>query len=160
MGVSNAVFEGLGGFVDPNRGEDIEWSLRIKNAGFKLELVEEAFVYHKRKNTLVSFAKQAFSFGQNRVNVSRFHPGAIKLVHLFPSLFLLFLIATVVGFIPDTLTLQRFLLGFWSGMILLTATLRTRSIWVGILSLVCSIVQLSSYGLGLLYELMVKLFKG
>ncbi|SHO63554.1 glycosyltransferase family 2 protein [Algoriphagus zhangzhouensis] len=160
MGVSNAVFEGLGGFVDPNRGEDIEWSLRIKNAGFKLELVEEAFVYHKRKNTLESFAKQAFSFGQNRVNVSRFHPGAIKLVHLFPSLFLLFLIATVVGFIPDTLTLQRFLLGFWSGMILLTATLRTRSIWVGILSLVCSIVQLSSYGLGLLYELMVKLFKG
>lgn len=160
MGVSRAVFEDLGGFVDPNRGEDIEWSLRIKNAGYKLELIEEAFVYHKRKNTLVSFAKQAFSFGQNRVNVSRFHPSAIKFVHFFPSLFLLFLIATVVGFLPETLTLQRFFLGFWSGMILLTAIAQTRSIWVGFLSLVCSIVQLSSYGLGLLYELLVKLFKG
>lgn len=160
MGVSRAVFEDLGGFVDPNRGEDIEWSLRIKNAGFKLELVEEAFVYHKRKNTLRSFSKQAFSFGQNRVNVSRFHPGAIKLVHLFPSLFLLFLILTLVGVLPETLTLQRFLLGFWSGMILLSATAQTRSILVGILALICSVVQLSSYGAGLIYELLVKLFKG
>jgi glycosyltransferase involved in cell wall biosynthesis len=64
MGVSRAVFDRLGGFVDPNRGEDIEWSLRIKKAGFRLELVSEAFVYHKRKNTLWSFAKQAFSFGR------------------------------------------------------------------------------------------------
>jgi GT2 family glycosyltransferase len=160
MGVSRAVFEDLGGFVDPNRGEDIEWSLRIKKAGYKLELVEGAFVYHKRKNTLGSFAKQAFSFGQNRVNVSRFHPGAIKLVHLFPSLFLLFLIATLAGVLPDTMILQRFLLGFWAGMILISATGQTRSIWVGLLSLVCSVVQLSSYGLGLIYELLVKLFKG
>src|SRR5690606_1901585 len=66
MGVSRKVFESLGGFVDPNRGEDIEWSIRIRKSGFKLELVEEAFVYHKRKNTLLSFAKQAFSFGRNR----------------------------------------------------------------------------------------------
>lgn len=160
MGVSRAVFESTNGFLDPNRGEDIEWSLRIKKAGYKLELVEEAFVFHKRKNTLASFAKQSFSFGQNRVNVTRFHSGAIKLVHLFPSLFLLFLIATMVGFLPETLTLQRFLLGFWSGMVLLTATAQTKSIWIGVLSLVCSIVQLTSYGLGLLYELIVKLFKG
>lgn len=159
MGVSRAVFEGLGGFVDPNRGEDIEWSIRIKKAGFKLELVEEAFVYHKRKNTIQSFARQAFSFGQNRVNVSRFHPGAIKLVHLFPSLFLIFLLLTLVGYLPDTLAFQRFLLVFWGGMIFLTASVQTRSIWVGGLSLLCSVVQLSSYGLGLIYELLVKLFK-
>ena len=92
MGVSRAVFDRLGGFMDPNRGEDIEWSIRIKKAGFRLELVTEAFVYHKRKNTLWSFAKQGFSFGRNRVNVARFHPEAIKLVHALPSFFLLFLI--------------------------------------------------------------------
>ncbi|MDF2157626.1 glycosyltransferase [Algoriphagus sp. CAU 1675] len=160
MGVSRKVFESLGGFVDPNRGEDIEWSLRIKKAGYKLELVADAFVYHKRKNTLASFAKQAFSFGRNRVNVSRFHSGAIKLVHLFPSLFLLFLIGTLAGFISDTLVFQRFLLGFWAGMILLTASFQAKSLWVGILSLVCSIVQLSSYGLGLIYELLIKVSKG
>ncbi|WP_026956529.1 glycosyltransferase [Algoriphagus vanfongensis] len=156
MGVSRSVFEDLGGFVDPNRGEDIEWSIRIKKTGYKLELVEEAFVYHKRKNTIQSFAKQAFSFGQNRVNVSRFHPGAIKLVHLFPSLFLIFLLLTLVGYLPSTLVFQRFLLAFWGGMILLSAISQTHSLWTGFLALLCSVIQLCSYGLGLLVELVRK----
>uniref|UniRef100_UPI004047C0FC glycosyltransferase n=1 Tax=Algoriphagus sp. TaxID=1872435 RepID=UPI004047C0FC len=110
MGVSRAVFDRLGGFVDPNRGEDIEWSLRIKKAGFRLELVSQAFVYHKRKNTLWSFAKQGFSFGRNRVNVSRYHPEAIKLVHALPSFFLLFLISLGINLLFIQLLLLPHLL--------------------------------------------------
>src|SRR5690606_31013400 len=78
MGFSRAVFLATGGFVDPNRGEDIELSIRIKKQGYRLELVEEAFVYHKRKNTFGSFLAQSFSFGRNRVNVSRYHPASIE----------------------------------------------------------------------------------
>ena len=162
MGVSRAVFARLGGFVDPNRGEDIEWSLRIKKEGFRLELVSEAFVYHKRKNTLWSFAKQAFSFGRNRVNVSRFHPEAIKLVHALPSLFLLFLISLGVNLIFVQLLLipQLLMLGTWATLVLIQATLQYRSPLVGVMALVTSLVQLSGYGLGLLWELVVKWTKG
>ena len=162
MGVSRGVFARLGGFVDPNRGEDIEWSLRIKKAGFRLELVSEAFVYHKRKNTLWSFAKQAFSFGRNRVNVSRFHPEAIKLVHALPSLFLLFLISLGVNLIFVQLLLipQLLMLGTWATLVVIQATMQYRSPLVGVMALVTSLVQLSGYGLGLLWELVVKWTKG
>jgi glycosyltransferase involved in cell wall biosynthesis len=154
MGVSRAVFDRLGGFVDPNRGEDIEWSLRIKKAGFRLELVSQAFVYHKRKNTLWSFAKQGFSFGRNRVNVSRYHPEAIKLVHALPSFFLLFLISLGINllFIQLLLLPHLLILGLWAGLVLAQS--------VGILSLGTSLVQLSGYGLGLLLELLIKWSKG
>lgn len=161
MGVSRNVFETLGGFVDPNRGEDIEWSIRIKKAGFRLELVEEAFVFHKRKNTLFSFAKQAFSFGKNRVNVSRFHPEAIKLVHWMPTFFLLFLLSIIANglffqiyFIPHLL-----ILGVWAGLVIYSASWKYQSILVGDLALMTSMVQLCCYGAGLVVELFKKIFR-
>jgi len=162
MGVSRKVFESIGGFVDPNRGEDIEWSIRIKKAGFKLELIEEAFVYHKRKNTLKSFAKQAFSFGRNRVNVSRFHPEAIKLVHWLPTFFLIFLLSILVNAIFFRVLLIPHLLifGVWAGLIIYEASWRYKSILVGDLALMTSIVQLCGYGSGLVYELFRKGLKG
>jgi len=161
MGVSRRVFEKIGGFVDPNRGEDIEWSIRIKKAGFKLELVEEAFVYHKRKNTLWSFAKQAFSFGRNRVNVSRFHPEAIKLVHLLPTFFLIFLISIVVNaaFFKFLLIPHLLILFVWAALIVVSASLKNQSILVGELALLTSLIQLCGYGAGLVVELVRKGFE-
>lgn len=148
--------------MDPNRGEDIEWSIRIKKAGFKLELVDEAFVFHKRKNTLKSFAKQAFSFGQNRVNVSRFHPEAIKLVHWLPTFFLLFLCSIVVNilFVNSYQILHLGILGIWGGLVLVSATLKHRSLRIGALALLTSLVQLCGYGAGLVFELFKKAVKG
>lgn len=158
MGVSRRVFEKIGGFVDPNRGEDIEWSIRIKKAGFKLELVEEAFVYHKRKNTLWSFANQAFSFGSNRVNVSRFHPEAIKLVHLLPTFFLIFLISIVVNavFFKFLLIPHLLILFVWASLIVVSASSKNQSILVGVLALLTSLIQLCGYGAGLVVELVRK----
>lgn len=161
MGVSRRVFEKIGGFVDPNRGEDIEWSIRIKKSGFKLELVEEAFVYHKRKNTLWSFAKQAFSFGRNRVNVSRFHPEAIKLVHLLPTFFLIFLISIVVNaaFFKFLLIPHLLILFVWAALIVVSASLKNQSILVGELALLTSLIQLCGYGAGVVVELVRKGFE-
>ncbi len=162
MGVSRKVFEATGGFIDANQGEDIEWSIRIKKAGFKLELVQEAFVYHKRKNTLVSFVKQAFSFGRNRVNVSRYHPGAIKLVHWLPTFFMLFCLSIPVFFLINKplfqLSLGLFLT--WSIGVVVSSTIKNSSIKVGILSWMTSISQLWSYGLGLPLELFKKTLNG
>ncbi len=162
MGVSREVFNQTGGFLDPNRAEDIEWSMRIKKAGFRLELVHEAFVYHKRKNTLKSFARQAFSFGRNRVNVSRFHPEAIQVVHLMPALFLLFCISMGLAIIISKAIfgMQLLILGTWSVLILISASQKFKSFNTGILSLITSFVQLLSYGLGLIWESFIKLAKG
>jgi len=162
MGVFREVFARVGGFVDPNRGEDIEWSIRIKKAGFRLELVSEAFVYHKRKNTLWSFAKQGFSFGRNRVNVSRFHPEAIKLVHALPSFFLLFLISLAVNllFIHLLPIPHLLILGVWASLVLVQSTWQYHSPLVGILALGTSLIQLSGYGMGLLLELVIKWTRG
>jgi len=162
MGVSAKIYQELGGFADPNRGEDIEYSMRIKKAGFKLELVTEAFVYHKRKNTVLSFAKQSFSFGENRVNVSRFQPEAIKLVHCLPALFLLFIVSIpVVAVIsPVAFQLQLALLGLWCIGLVLSSTVENRSIVVGLLSLVTALIQLCAYGAGLISEFAKKMALG
>lgn len=162
MGVSRAVFEKLGGFVDPNQGEDIEWSIRIKKAGYTLELVEEAFVYHKRKNTLKSFAKQAFSFGRNRVNVSRFHPEAIKAVHWLPTAFLMFILSIFVNAVFFQLFLIPHLLlfGTWAFLVIFTSSWKHKSLKVGFLSLLTSMIQLCSYGTGFVVELLKKAFQG
>lgn len=162
MGVSREVFNQTGGFLDPNRAEDIELSIRTKKAGFRLELVQEAFVYHKRKNTLKSFAYQAFSFGRNRVNVSRFHPEAIQPVHLMPVFFLLFCVSMLFtqAVAKSIFWMQLLIIGTWSILILVSASQKSKSLKSGILSLITSFVQLLSYGMGLIWELFIKLSKG
>ena len=162
MGVSRKVFESTGGFVDPNHGEDIEWSIRIKKSGYQLELVEEAFVYHKRKNSLLSFAKQSFSFGRNRVNVSRFHSGAIKPVHWLPTLFLTFCLSIpIFYFVSKSLfQLSLGLFATWSVAVMFSSTVQNKEFQVGLLSWVTSVLQLWSYGLGLPLELVKKVTKG
>lgn len=154
MGLSKAAFEESKGFVDPNRGEDIELSIRLKKMGFKLELVEEAYVYHKRRNTLKSFFRQSYSFGQNRVNISRYHPGAIKFVHMLPALFFIYSLSVI----PYSILKQpysEFLVGvllLWLLFIFIHATFTTRSLVTGMLSVVTSFGQLNAYGFGLISE--------
>jgi glycosyltransferase involved in cell wall biosynthesis len=162
MGVSRQVFEETKGFVDPNRGEDIEWSIRIKKSGFKLELVREAFVFHKRKNTLKSFFNQAYSFGQNRINVSRYHADAVKLVHLLPSAFLVFLALTFVSglFFWSIFPVLILVFLIWITLVFFFASLQYMSLKVGGLAIATSILQLAGYGAGLLVEGFRKLVKG
>lgn len=158
MGLSKKAFEATKGFIDPNRAEDIELSIRLKKQGFKLELVEEAFVYHKRKNTWKSFFKQSFSFGQNRVHVSTFHPEAIKLVHVMPSLFLMGWVLTFLTFLIGN---NLFVYGVaiyaaWILLVFLDAGIKEKSIAVGCLAIFTSFGQLSAYGLGLIMAFLQK----
>ena len=129
MGFSRRVFEEIGGFVHPNMAEDIEISLRIKKAGFKLELVEEAFVYHRRKNTFSSFVRQAFQFGRNRMFIRRYHSEAVKWVHLLPLGFLMGipLILVLYFMYPSLSFLLALGYSVWIILVFLTATQEVRS---------------------------------
>src|SRR5699024_2813773 len=87
MGIARKVYEETGGYRLALMGEEIELSIRIIEASFSTALIEDAFVYHKRRTNLVQFFKQLHFFGRARINISRFYPDEIKLVHLLPALF-------------------------------------------------------------------------
>lgn len=151
MGFSRAVFDEVGGFRDANRAEDIEISLRIKKAGFTLELVRDAWVYHHRKSTLLGFAKQSHQFGKNRVHVNRLHPGALQLVHFLPFFFLVgvALLPVLNLLVPVVFTVGVALFAGWAMAILISASIETSSLGVGFLAVITSFVQLTCYGAGI-----------
>ena len=74
MGISKELFHRTKGYKLTRMGEDIEFSIRIINEGFKTALIPDAYVYHKRRTSISQFYKQLHFFGRARVNVNRFYP--------------------------------------------------------------------------------------
>lgn len=152
MGISKKAFLKTHGFSDMRAGEDIDFTFRMWEAGFETQLIEKAFVYHKRRNTISSFYRQTFAFGTARPILNKKYPSTRKLTYWFPSLFAL-------GF---DLSLLMLLFGYWYlaaffGMYLIAifsdATVENKSIKVGFLSVVTSLTQFFGYGLGFLESL-------
>lgn len=156
MGVSREVYDKIGGYIITRMGEDIEFSIRIIKAGFKVGLIEDAFVYHKRRTSLGQFSKQLHFFGRARINISRFYADELKLVHFFPLFFLVGWLALVVAwFIYKPL----FFIGLgvaavYYGLIFMDSTIKNRSLPVGVLSAVAATVQLSAYAIGMIAEIL------
>lgn len=154
MGITREVFEKTGGYIITRKGEDIEFSIRIAENGFKIGLIPDAFVYHKRRTNFVQFFKQLHFFGTARINIGRFYPKEIKLVHLFPSLFLIGLVISLIGALVGmqigVIALRIFLLYFI--LIWITATGKTENFLVGLLSVIASFIQLTAYGIGFISE--------
>jgi glycosyltransferase involved in cell wall biosynthesis len=161
MGFSKEVFLKTKGFIHPNQAEDIELSIRIKKLGFQLELVTEAFVFHKRRTDWTSFTKQSFSFGRNRITVSQYHPNALKLVHFLPSCFLLFNLIFVLSLFTPFALKYIFLLIYliWILGILTESYWQTSSFVIALLSLGTSWIQLNAYGWGFLKNFTLRFFR-
>jgi len=154
MGMSRKVWETTGGFKFDRLAEDIELSVRIRKAGFKIGLIQDAFVYHKRRTELFAFFKQVEGFGRGRVRVGKFHPNEIRIVHWFPSLVLL-----AFALDPLLLVINRPLgglvgVGLWVyGLLIFLDSLRiTGSVTVALLSLPSAMAQLFGYGYGFISE--------
>ena len=149
MGFRREVYEKVGGFSTLHPGEDPDLSYRIKKAGFKVGLVPEAFVYHKRRIDFSKFYTQVNKFGMVRVILGKWHPGTFKLVYLFPSLFLLgSLLLIVLGLVLS----PHF---FWplvafALLIFLEALFLSKNVLVAMLAIIASFVQLWGYGWGLI----------
>ncbi|MFY0594689.1 glycosyltransferase [Roseivirga sp.] len=154
MGISKRVFEETGGYRLTRMGEDIEFSIRVINAGFKTALINPAFVYHKRRTSISQFYKQLHFFGRARVNVNRFFPGEIKAIHLLPAAFTLGFLTWLSTFFWNDLLFQigGLILSLYFLGILLHAISETKSLKVGLISIVTSFVQLFGYGMGLITE--------
>ena len=176
MGIRREVYQELGGFSKMRFGEDIDFSYRIVEAGYKTALIPEAWVWHKRRTDFRKFFRQVYNSGIARINLEKRHPGTLKLVHLLPTVFTLGVIVCLLvfalgaglyiegewldayGLRPDDnmhqgvgfvfCVLASLPLLFYSSVICIDSSIRNRSLWVGLLSIPAAFVQLMGYGLG------------
>ena len=121
-----------------------------------MELIPEAYVYHKRRGNFRDFWKQVHSFGRTRFLLDEMHPGLgrIKPVDAFPALFVLFCLLIQLWyflFLPFFWVSLALLLLF-TGTILADSFLINKSLRVALLSVVASFVQLFGYGSGFIRE--------
>ena len=154
MGLRREVYEALGGFADMRFGEDIDFSTRIFEGGYACRLFPEAWVWHKRRTDLRKFFKQVHNSGIARINLTKRHPGTLKLVHLLPAVF------TVGCALLLVLAAAAALLGcpHWWALLLpfvlfalvigLDAARAERSPGVGLRAIAAAYVQLTGYGSG------------
>ncbi len=136
MGIRREVYTQLGGFRAMRFGEDIDFSYRIVEAGYKTALIPDAYVYHKRRTDFRKFFRQVHNSGIARINLSILHPGTLKLVHTLPALFTL----AVIPFLP--------LMPLYALMVLVDAAIQNKSLKIGALSVVAAFTQLIGYGTG------------
>ncbi len=154
MGLSKAVYENVGDFKDM-MGEDIDLSIRIRNAGFSIRLIREVFVYHKRRVSLSRFYKQVNNFGQARIWLQLIHPGSLKAVHAAPALLLIMAAVLLVAsfFWPWLLLLPL----LYALLIFFDSLLKNRSLKVALMSVMAAAVQITGYGMGFLKAFWLKM---
>jgi glycosyltransferase involved in cell wall biosynthesis len=162
MGISKEVFEAIGGYKITRMGEDIEFSIRIHESGFRVGLIPDAFVYHKRRTNLVDFYRQLHFFGRARINIGRFFPGEIRTVHFFPALFTVgFLLLWVLPFISSQLfNIGLSLYGVYFLLLFITSLFKTKNLLVAVLSIPAGFIQLFAYGIGFITEGIRRITKG
>ena len=162
MGIRRDVYLQLGGFSKMRFGEDIDFSYRIVEAGYKPQLFPDAWVWHKRRTDFRKFFRQVYNSGIARINLEKRHPGTMKLVHILPTVFTvgiigLILISAVGRALMHYVDRDQF---YWmcfapwipiilySMLICIDSTIKNRSLKVGLLSIPAAFVQLMGYGLG------------
>ncbi|OAV68702.1 Poly-beta-1,6-N-acetyl-D-glucosamine synthase [Bacteroidales bacterium Barb4] len=148
MGIRRSVFEELGGFSKMRFGEDIDFSIRIYKAGYKVSLFPSAWVYHKRRTDWRKFYKQVYNSGIARINLFMKHPESLKLVHLLPAAFTLGVLLLLAGSVFCVWSLTPLLL--YAVIVCTDSAIRNKSLPVGILSIPSSYIQLIGYGCGFL----------
>lgn len=165
MGVRAEAYRALGGFSKMRFGEDIDFSIRIFKQGYACRLFPEAWVWHKRRTDLKKFFKQVHNSGIARINLYKKYPESLKLVHLLPAVFTagvgLLLLLLVVGLVllavPSCAAVAPWLIGIacapllcFALLIFLDASVQNKSLYIGLLAVGASFIQLTGYGSGFL----------
>lgn len=180
MGIKKSLYQELNGFSNMRFGEDIDFSIRIFKSGARCRLFPEAWVWHKRRTDFRKFFRQVHNSGIARINLYKKYPESLKLVHLLPAVFTIgiftlaaifltglvfLLLGLYVGFYGGTGCNMGLVVAYLGGALMILALLplllykfiiftdssiRNRSLWVGVLSIPASFIQLFGYGTGFL----------
>jgi glycosyltransferase involved in cell wall biosynthesis len=148
FGLSQKAFIETSGFSEMKNGEDIDLTFRLWNAGFETQLIEKAFVYHKRRSTIKQFFKQTFGFGTARPKLNKMYPETKKITYWFPSLFIIGINISIVLAVFGYHFLIKMYCAYF--LILLFDSSFKNGLKVGILSVLSSLTQYLGYGLGFL----------
>ncbi|UKK53928.1 glycosyltransferase family 2 protein [Prevotella sp. E2-28] len=154
MGIRREVYLELGGFSKMRFGEDIDFSYRIVEAGYKTALIPETWVWHKRRTDFRKFFRQVYNSGIARINLEKRHPGTLKIVHLLPTVFtlgvisLLLCAAILLFLVPSLSLLALSPIILYCLIICIDSSILNKSLWVGLLSIPAAFVQLMGYGFG------------
>ena len=162
MGISRKAWEVSQGYRITVKGEDIEFSLRLIDHGLKSALIPGAYVFHKRRTSFKQFSNQVEFFGRARINIQKFYPKELKVLHWLPVGFFVYTRIALAGFaVLMSLGLSAGAwvaispLIIWKAGMLLHALIKTRSVHIAALAVLAGFVQLSGYGKGLLSEYFV-----
>lgn len=158
MGYRRGVYETVGGFREMF-SEDIDMSTRIRQAGFSVGLIRDAYVYHKRRVDFRKFIRQVYVFGMSRITLKMLYPGSLKLVHTLPAIAVLAGLACLI--LGITVSAWWFLpLGIYLSAIFVDALAKTRSIKIALTAVPASIIQIAGYGCGFLKAFITKILLG
>lgn len=158
MGISRKVREAVGEMSSLRHGQDMDYSARIYEHGFNVGLIVDAFVYHKRRTSFKKFFKQIFNWGIARINLWRRHKSMLKLIHLIPASFVVFVIFSMV--MPlffrwgiYFLCLLLALVVFISLIAFVESFVRYKNLKISLMSVFAIFIQITAYGLGSLLGL-------
>ena len=155
MGYSRRVYERVGGFREMF-SEDIDMSTRVRQAGFSIGLIREAFVYHKRRVDFAKFLRQVYVFGMSRITLRLLYPDSLKAVHTLPAIAVILGVACVVLAITVSwwwiVPIAMYLLA-----IFVTAWIATRRLKIAVMAVPASIIQLGGYGCGFIKAFFTKI---
>jgi len=146
MGISKEAFLATGGFGKIHPGEDPDLSQRILQAGFETTFIPDAHVFHKRRISWNKFYLQVKKFGLVRPILNTWHPKSAKITFWFPSLFVVFVILSVLlGVFYNGLFLLP--LGIYVLLVFLDSSIKNKSIHIGFLTVPALFIQFFGYGL-------------
>ena len=154
-GFSRQVYDRVGGFREMF-SEDIDMSTRIKNAGFSIVLLRDAYVYHKRRISFRKFMRQVYVFGMSRITLKLLYPGSLKIVHTLPALFVIGCIALIA--LSCTIS-PWFLIPLAAYVLLLfvSALISTHSVKIALMAIPAAFIQLWGYGVGFIKAFTLKI---
>ncbi|MDH3381992.1 MAG: glycosyl transferase family 2, partial [Flavobacteriaceae bacterium] len=154
MGISKIAFKATKGYSKMKYGEDIDLSLRLINLGYKTQLIEKAFVFHKRRSSFKQFLNQTYNFGTARPILNKKYPSTAKITYWFPSLFMIGVILSAIGL----------MFGYWQLWLMykiyfivlfLDASIQNKSVKVGFVSTITTLTQFMGYGFGFLKSYLI-----
>ncbi|TVZ55413.1 cellulose synthase/poly-beta-1,6-N-acetylglucosamine synthase-like glycosyltransferase [Lutibacter sp. Hel_I_33_5] len=155
LGLSQTAFSKTKGFSKMKNGEDIDLTFRLWGNDFETQLIEKAFVYHKRRSTIQQFFKQTFGFGTARPILNKKYPETAKITYWFPSIFIIGLDISIILAIFGYNQLL-FFYGLYFLVIFIDSLFQNKNLYVAFLSMITSLTQFLGYGLGFLESMFFK----
>lgn len=139
--------------------EDIDMSTRIRQAGFSIGLIRDAFVYHRRRIDFAKFFRQVYVFGMSRITLKLLYPDSLKMVHALPA------VAVIAGGILVALAIAVspwFLLpiGIYLAALFVAALAKERSLKIAAMAVPASVIQIVGYGTGFINAFTTKILLG